>query len=103
MPAASLSPSFPIPQDVVRDAIRAQIARALGVAALPVTISVPDAGRVVGLSRRGAYRAAERDELPARAFGKKLVVPVELLVELLVTPTKRNGAIARDAAPEGRR
>jgi excisionase family DNA binding protein len=47
------------------------------------TMSVPEAGRVLGLSRNAAYAAARRGELPVLRFGKKLRVPVCRLERLL--------------------
>jgi hypothetical protein len=60
---------------------------------LPPTMSVPDAGRVLGLSRNGAYAAAARGDIPVIRIGsKKLVVPTHRLFELLDAPA---GARAR--------
>jgi hypothetical protein len=39
------------------------------------TYSVPEAGRMVGLSRNSAYAAAERGEIPTMSFGRLLRVP----------------------------
>jgi excisionase family DNA binding protein len=47
------------------------------------TMSVPEAGRLLGLSRNAAYAAARRGELPVLRFGKKLRVPVCRLERLL--------------------
>jgi excisionase family DNA binding protein len=43
------------------------------------TISVPEAGRWLGLSRNAAYAAAERGEIPTIRIGKLLRVPVVAL------------------------
>lgn len=51
--------------------------------AAPVTLSVEEAGRVLGLSRNGAYRAVNRGEIPVVRIGRKLRVPTHRLVELL--------------------
>jgi hypothetical protein len=37
--------------------------------------SIPEAGAMVGLSRNGAYDAANRGEIPVLEFGRKKVVP----------------------------
>jgi len=37
--------------------------------------SIPEAGAMVGLSRNGAYDAANRGEIPTLNFGRKRVVP----------------------------
>jgi hypothetical protein len=51
--------------------------------ALPPTISVPEAGRLLGLSRNGAYAAASRGEIPVIRLGRKLVVPTVPIVQML--------------------
>lgn len=40
------------------------------------TLSVPEAGRHLGLGRNAAYAAAQRGEIPTIQLGKKLRVPV---------------------------
>jgi excisionase family DNA binding protein len=47
------------------------------------TISVEDAGRVLGLSRGSAYAAARSGDLPTIRFGKRLLVPKAALEKLL--------------------
>jgi len=49
----------------------------------PLTISVPEAGRRLGLGRDASYEAARRGELPALRFGRHLRVPVIALDRLL--------------------
>jgi len=39
------------------------------------TMSVPEAGRELGLSRNAAYAAAKRNEIPTIRFNKLLRVP----------------------------
>jgi hypothetical protein len=39
------------------------------------TMSVPEAGAMVGLNRNASYSAAERGEIPTIRFGKLLRVP----------------------------
>ena len=46
-------------------------------------LSVPVAGRLLDLSRQGAYDAVARGDLPAIRIGRKLVVPVAKLRRLL--------------------
>jgi hypothetical protein len=71
-------------------------------AALPPTISVPEAGRILGLSRNGSYAAAARGDIPALRIGsKKLVVPTHKLLELLDSPAcpsraRRPSRLGRD-------
>ncbi len=47
------------------------------------TISVPEAGRDLGLSRNSAYAAAARGEIPTIRIGRKLRVPVQALERML--------------------
>jgi hypothetical protein len=36
--------------------------------------SIPQAGRMIGLSRNASYEAAKRGEIPTIAFGSRLIV-----------------------------
>ena len=47
-------------------------------------VSVPCAGRAIGLARNAAYKAAKRKELPTIRIGRRLVVPVEALKGMLM-------------------
>jgi hypothetical protein len=47
------------------------------------TISVPDAGRVLGLARNGAYDAAKRGDIPTMRIGHKIRVPTALLKKMI--------------------
>lgn len=58
-----------------------------GVEDLPPTISVEEAGRILGVSRRSAYRAAENGELPTLRLGRRLLVPTARLLALLGIPS----------------
>ena len=49
----------------------------------PSTMSVPEAGRRLGLSRNSAYAAAARGEIPTMSFGKLLRVPVPAFEQML--------------------
>jgi excisionase family DNA binding protein len=48
-----------------------------------VTYSIPQAGKLLGLSRNTAYEAARRGELPTIRFGRKILVPKAALQRLL--------------------
>lgn len=50
---------------------------------LPPTITVQQAGELLGISRRSAYRAATRGDLPAIRIGRRWLVPTARLLELL--------------------
>jgi excisionase family DNA binding protein len=48
-----------------------------------LTISVPEAGRRLGLGKNASYEAARRGELPILRFGRKLRVPNVALERML--------------------
>ena len=49
----------------------------------PLTMSVNDAARLLGISRGLAYEAARRGELPTLRLGRRLLVPRARLLDLL--------------------
>ncbi len=53
---------------------------------LPPTISIEHAGQILGISRRSAYRAAARGELPTFKVGRRLLVPTSRLLILVGVP-----------------
>lgn len=50
---------------------------------LPLTLTVEEAGELLGISRQSAYRAAAAGELPALRVGRRLIVPTARLLEML--------------------
>jgi excisionase family DNA binding protein len=48
-----------------------------------LTYSVPEAGKLLSLSRNAAYDAAKRGELPTIRLGRKIRVPKAALQRLL--------------------
>lgn len=50
---------------------------------LPPTISVEHAGELLGISRRSAYRAASRGQIPTVRVGRRLLVPTQRLLAML--------------------
>jgi excisionase family DNA binding protein len=48
-----------------------------------LTVSVPEAGRLLGYSRNTAYEAVERGELPVIKLGRKMRVPRAAIERLL--------------------
>jgi len=55
--------------------------------------SVPQAGRLIGLSRNASYEAAARGEIPTMRVGSRLIVPVVAFKRLLASAgTKEKGA-----------
>lgn len=53
------------------------------VSQLPATISLEKAGEILGVSRRTAYRAAERGQIPVIRIGRRWFVPTARLLDLL--------------------
>lgn len=49
----------------------------------PRVYTVPEAGQMAGLSRNGAYAAAERGEIPTVSFGRLLRVPAAAWDQIL--------------------
>lgn len=50
---------------------------------LPPLISVEEAGNILGMSRRTAYRHAEEGHIPTVRFGRRIRVPSAKLMALL--------------------
>ncbi len=48
-----------------------------------LTVTVPEAARLLGISRTAAYEAVHRGELPAISIGRRMVVPKVALHRLL--------------------
>ncbi|MGY4289615.1 excisionase family DNA binding protein [Bradyrhizobium sp. LM2.7] len=51
-----------------------------------LTITVPEAGEMVGLSRNASYAAAQRGEIPVLRFGALLRVPVAAWLRKIEQP-----------------
>ena len=47
------------------------------------TVSVPEAGKVLGVGRNASYEAARKGGIPTLRIGKRLVVPIPALERLL--------------------
>lgn len=68
------------------------------------TISVVEAGMVLGIGRDAAYAAASRGEIPTLRLGRRLRVPVGRLLDLLghpaapVTPSGLGVSLEMDPA-----
>ena len=57
----------------------------------PLTMTVPDAGRIYfGLCRNAAYAAAKRGEIPTIKIGKLFRVPVRALEQQLNSTMKQD-------------
>jgi excisionase family DNA binding protein len=48
-----------------------------------MTLSVPEAGEVLGIGRAAAYEAARKGQLPTVRIGRRLLVPIVALKRLL--------------------
>jgi excisionase family DNA binding protein len=48
-----------------------------------LTMSVPDAGKMLGICRNASYEAVKRGEIPVIKIGKRLLVPTAALNRLL--------------------
>ena len=47
------------------------------------TLSIPEAGKALGIGRSAAYEAARTGQLPTIRIGKRLLVPIVALERLL--------------------
>jgi excisionase family DNA binding protein len=55
----------------------------------PLTITVEQAGQLLGISRGLAYELVRRGEIPAIRLGRRLVVPVDAIDAMLHDPSLR--------------
>ncbi len=49
----------------------------------PATMTIPEAAKLLGISRSGAYRAVARGEIPTIRIGRRLLVPTAKLYAML--------------------
>ena len=49
----------------------------------PLAISVPEAARLLGLSRSTTYQAVKRGDIPSVRIGGRVLVPLRRLEELI--------------------
>ena len=57
-----------------------------------LTITVPEAGELLGLSRNSAYAAAKAGQLPTIRIGKLLRVPLGALERMLDSANAKSAA-----------
>ena len=50
---------------------------------MPATITVDQAGRVLGLAKSTAYDAVYRGDIPSLRIGRRIMVPVHELLRML--------------------
>jgi excisionase family DNA binding protein len=48
-----------------------------------LTLSVPEAGKMVNLGKNAAYAAARAGQIPTLRFGRKLRVPTAVFMKML--------------------
>jgi excisionase family DNA binding protein len=75
----------------------------LATARTRATLSVPEAGQLVGLGRDASYAAADRGEIPALRFGRRLRVPVAIFFSQLGLTTTEPPTSMSPALPHGER
>jgi excisionase family DNA binding protein len=63
----------------------------------PLTLTVEEAGRLLGVSRGLAFRAAADGSLPTIRLGRRLLVPRCQLERMLAGPTNNEGPAANGA------
>jgi excisionase family DNA binding protein len=63
------------------------------------TISVPEAGVLLGIGRDAAYAAAAAGQIPVLKLGRSLRVPVPKLLELLGAPKNPQNSEAGVGTP----
>lgn len=63
----------------------------------PPTMTVEEAGALIGLSRSSAYRAAARGDLPTLRIGRRRLVPTGHLLRMLgIDPSSTVVTVSRD-------
>jgi excisionase family DNA binding protein len=67
----------------------------------PLTVSVEEAGRLLGISRGAAYRAATCGQIPTIRVGRRLLVPTARLHQLLGLTHDTGGTVAGEAPVDG--
>lgn len=63
-----------------------------------LTCTVPEAGRLLGIGRDAAYRAAAKGEIPTLRLGRRLVVPLAQLESLLEGASSAGRSFGADPA-----
>ena len=55
-----------------------------------VTRTVTETAQILGISRSTAYEAVRSGQIPSIAFGRRIVVPIAALEELIGTSLNQN-------------
>jgi len=61
-------------------------------------MTIPEAGRIVGIGRRLAYASAREGSIPTVQFGRRRVVPTVKLRRMLEGEISANGDVADSAS-----
>ena len=54
-----------------------------------LTVGVPEAARLLGISRSLAYELVARGELPCVRLGRRVVIPIRAIDDLLASARER--------------
>ena len=60
----------------------------------PALLPLPEAARILGISRASAYRYAEAGQLPVKRFGRRVYVVRAQLMEFLSSANVTHGEAA---------
>ena len=55
---------------------------------LPLMLSVPEVGKVLGISRAGAYELVRADSFPKIRIGNRIVVPRDKFIQWIDAQTE---------------
>ncbi len=66
---------------------------------LPPTISVVEAGEILGICERSAYRAVNAGDLPSIRIGRRVLVPTAELRRMLGIRDSESAEPLREPAP----
>jgi excisionase family DNA binding protein len=59
----------------------------------PLTLTVEDAARLLGISRGLAYEGVRRGDIPSLRIGRRLLIPTARLYELVGSPETREAGL----------
>jgi excisionase family DNA binding protein len=68
-----------------------------------LTLSVTEAGQLLGIGRAAAYEAAKNGQIPTVKIGKRLLVPLAALERFLAVGVQPLGANDRDQSEKASR
>ncbi len=65
------------------------------------TVTVPEAGKLLGIGKSVAYTSVKRGDIPALRIGNRLLVPASALLEMLGIHEDTNSSSSRETRTEG--